>query len=1663
MSRRDLDGPQQRCHGAIAAGKLAGRCSMDQIKALQPARASYNFGASASYFGAMGSFAPDWENIASFDFDELVAEAGVQPAANDAQHDARQRYRRSHVPWLRFLRTEEEELTADAGPATPQPQPLQPNPQQPANQHQQHHQRQPPHPSTRARRQAPKIFPFSRLEGPGGFGGLPAPPWYTRPPGAVGQPPACKRGRDTVPGGAGAGAQQQTGALPTGPERAGGSFLWDVQMLEVAGSPVGVAGGEWRAGKEQLAASAATWQSPDALPRLSQEPPPEGAPYTELLHSLQRIGSDLCRMAAAGGLPGDDWGEWLEEWHALLRQALEQLKRLLVDRAAVSNYPAQGSPGDAGMQGCSPSGNQQVTNHTQLKAAVELLLLQVAELPSPQGAGVAGAALDAVDYLVCKSSFADFDRWQEVLSLSLQRLAGWLQQQSQLVAEMSEVADLTMEVRRLRLLGPCQLGGLQWCDATTSNPTSSGYRDMMFSRLAAEQRHVLGKLCKQLTVLVRAVGRSLAEVLLQPAAVQALLQPDRTRDACRNDKLLLLSTAVQVLALQQHCQQPLPQSGGNGTVAAAVPFGVTTADSPTAAAVGHGGARGAYELVVGSQLQVAVERLLYYDYNAPVDLSVHAITPQAPCRDYAVPLLGFLHALTQHANNQPSTSHVQKATLGSWDRIEAAAAAAVGFVGGGSSAFLRRVWESRLEPHQRMLAVALLASAARGLVALRRTDLVAGALLPARAGPTKEQLGLLGVWLRLAMEGGSDRAMLQLLTAELLRAPEARALFCCFSASSAIAIASPEAAAADICGRSEAVAEQVLAALSALAQQRQQLPALEAQQRSSQLLALLDGLDTSVHHLNEELRRGDAAASPATGDGAGKDPTPLSAATLQAHRHMTSVAMAAQAACAGGSLDLHAALGGVLLGGGTGRPDAARWERAQGAVRLLEAAAAMVVEDVASLTFHAGCDAAAVLRWHEALRRRSSGGLMAELWSVLTHVFDSRADLTPLQGKSSVQTRQGGCVLGTCLLTSIWCLVLLCSVVTELPGAEGTPEHAKAAKLRLLAARAAAQQLAPLDAADAAPAISAARDSAARALHRCVTGAVRHYCKAGLGAHLKTALVRYGTNALGWLRELLRQPELRQTDVAERLMPALLCLVAEALCEVRGQLLAQQLLVVDGEVGTAATQPTQPQSAGDALSRRRLSLRLVGAVLEAAADVMKLAAENGLLASQEQAGKTEKGSVHIESSPLQCMEAAPRGPLRAAVGCTLGLLLRVCVECSVVWLRPDGASAQSAVLTAAFPPQAEHRREVLSRLSSCAGFPAPAEEWQAVRNELRACSSPHVSKLAGRPPHQEGADEAVRLSTTALGCLARLAEECGTEGSEEYKAMLQAAVAFADLPAWYDNMRQQEQGQEQEQSGSAALDVPPLLARVSACSAISKLSQHFCVVATLMDGSLSGPPRVLLYVLGEEAIAREMHRVLSRQPIVAVYGAQQFKGAPPQSGQPFKVKLEIDTRANRSDMQRCGVVVRPRSARVDQVREAVNKMNAQQRASQGGAAPSGGNNGLASQQPVPAPDQTQQGPLATAPMPGAAGGLTAPATLPRGGLTPLQAAGPEPQAGTTPAVDFQARGPPEPEGVPPPQRHVTPWRGVFAAASDDEDDPLDGGRTQPPAVMGLWATVLCCY
>ena len=45
---------------------------------------------------------------------------------------------------------------------------------------------------------------------------------------------------------------------------------------------------------------------------------------------------------------------------------------------------------------------------------------------------------------------------------------------------------------------------------------------------------------------------------------------------------------------------------------------------------------------------------------------------------------------------------------------------------------------------------------------------------------------------------------------------------------------------------------------------------------------------------------------------------------------------------------------------------------------------------------------------------------MAELWSVLTHVFDSRADLTPLQGKSSVQTRQGGCVLGTCLLTSIW-------------------------------------------------------------------------------------------------------------------------------------------------------------------------------------------------------------------------------------------------------------------------------------------------------------------------------------------------------------------------------------------------------------------------------------------------------------------------------------------------------------------------------------------------------------------------------------------------------------------------------------------------------------------
>ncbi|KAG2448870.1 hypothetical protein HYH02_006220 [Chlamydomonas schloesseri] len=1613
------------------------------------------------------------------------------------------------------------------------------------------------------------------------------------------------------------------------------------------------------------ASTSAVWRNPDTLPRLAPEPPPEGAPYAELLLSLQRIGCDLCRVAAAAGTGagseagvgdglGEDVGEWLDEWHALLRQALEQLKRLLVDRAVVSSYPAQDGSGEADVQDrCSSS--QVLTKHAQLQAAVELLLLQVAELPSPAGAscpgGVAGSAMDAVDYLVCKSSFADYDRcdaaardiliggciklsqlaaerlracslssgvhgfqaaaagspgasgnggggaasesWQEVLGLALQRLAGWLLQQSQVVVDMGEVADLTMEARRLRLLGPQQLGGLQWCDATSSHPASGAHRDVLFTRLAAEHRNVLSRLCRRLTVLVRAVGRPLAELLLQPATVQALLQPDRPRDPCRNDKLLLLSTAVQVLALQQQ-QHPAP-GGGKGSSGTTQLGFAPPADPQSPTTLGPGGG-GIYELVVASQLQVVVERLLHFDYATPVDLSVHAITPQPPCRDYAVPLLGFLHALTQHANNQPGTSHVQRATLGSWDRIEGAAAAAVGFVGGGSGAFLRRVWESRLEPHQRMLAVALLANAARGLVALRRGDLVAGALLPARPSPAKEQLGLLGVWLRLAMESGNDRAMLQVLTAELLRAPEAQALFCCPSAGSA----SPETVAAGICGRSEAVAEQVLAALSALAQQRQQLPAPEAQQRSGQLLALLEGLDTALLHLNEELRRSDAAAcGPATGDVVGREPPPVRPATLQAHRHMASVVLAAHAACAGGALDLHAALGSVLLGGGggaggagggAGRLDAARWERAQSAVRVLELAVAMAVEDVASVTYHASCEEAAVQRWHEVLRYRSSGGLLAELWAVVTHVFDSRADLAPMQGKSSVQTR---------------CLVLLSSLVTELPGAEDTPEHAKAEKLRLLAARAVAQQLAPPPGA-AGPSASAARDSAARALHRCVTSGVRQYCKVGLGAHLKTALVRHAMNALAWLRELLRQPELRQPEVAERLMPALLCLAAEVLCEVRGQLLAQQLLAADGEAaGPGTTQPTQPQPASDVLSRRRLSLRLVGAVLEAAADVMKLAAEGGLLAMQEQAGKTEKGSVHIESSPLQCMEAAARAPLRAAVGCTLGLLLRVCVECSVVWLRPDHSSTQSAVLTAQLPPPGEHRREVLGRLSSCAGFPAPAEEWQAVRNELRASSSPHVSKLTGRPPHQEDADEAVSLSVKALACLARLAEECGAEGrsymamphacmrtllhqfkavdltrdqkaslaafmkalkpssataqphgapkpvqqpqpqartallvvqaqrraplqqqpdpstqsdmmpsapqglpqqppaqqqqqqqqplhapqasqagqsrvqpqaqqqqqqrrqqqqrlaprlsgsmamtvassqpfaaaaeqdehklkrkrqepgvhdqgghdavagaaagggggavsgtagggrsggssasdreastepvvyaagramvtgSQEYEAMLAGAVPFADLQAWY-NDRDQEHQRLRQSGGN--IPVPALVARVRKCNATSKLaSGQLCSTVELVDGSPSGPPSVLLYTTGQEPVIRDVHAALSRQPMVALYGAFLFKGEPLQAGK--------------------------------QLRE----------------------------------------PLATAPAAG-----TAPATLPRGGHTSVRADEPGLQAGAG-----QAAGPQQAPGLvqapPAPQRHVTPWRGVFAAPSEDEDD-------QPVARHGI--------
>jgi hypothetical protein len=129
--------------------------------------------------------------------------------------------------------------------------------------------------------------------------------------------------------------------------------------------------------------------------------------------------------------------------------------------------------------------------------------------------------------------------------------------------------------------------------------------------------------------------------------------------------------------------------------------------------------------------------------------------------------------------------------------------------------------------------------------------------------------------------------------------------------------------------------------------------------------------------------------------------------------------------------------------------------------------------------------------------------------------------------------------------------------------------------------------------------------------------------------------------------------------------------------------------------------------------------------------------------------------------------------------------------------------------------------------------------------------------------------------------------------------------------------------------------------------------------------------------------------------MVAVYGAVLFRAKKSEALQAGKLLIRIDLHGGSGS-----VVIRPRCDRADQVQEA---LHARQRSSQGGAAPDGAHAGQASQ--PPAPGQTEQQPL---PTPATVGAVAV--ALPRGGHTPVQAAGLGPQqAGATPAAGPQVR------------------------------------------------------
>ncbi|KAG2501156.1 hypothetical protein HYH03_000971 [Edaphochlamys debaryana] len=1110
--------------------------------------------------------------------------------------------------------------------------------------------------------------------------------------------------------------------------------------------------------------------APAPLPPV-RNPGPEGAPFSELLVALDRAGRDLASRAGAAG----PWGRW---WLTMVEGAMRQLR-----------------------------------------AAVDVLLLAAAELPSRADWRAEGernriACEVAVDLLLCEEPFANFDEcdpdarlplvegilsltrlaaarsrrdpdWRPTLDACHTRLLQWLLAQHRTARQLAAAVEkpaVLMELRRTKQ----QAGGLPLLNSTAP---------AHLQPVARAHEAALAKIVVRLEKLLRApVGRGLAERLLDadanPQPALQLLQEDMAPPltttpappplnpaavpCCLVLKLRLMQRAVLALANQgEGLEVPPPgqePQAGQSTLS---------------------------RRLAKCKINLAIERVVKWAAAGaqldPLLTSRGWTQDHQEATEEALCFLGTVYG-TQYAEGDSEWADVEMAV------------ARLCLVQSTKAAVLSTVWQANgANPRQRGLVLSLLAQVVRNLAALERRRPLVEALLPrASRDELLMQPGLLTTWFHAALDL-ANRVALADLTQELLLCPEVR----------------PFLLGSDTTTPAELVAAAVRADSdgSVCAQLTWQLfSSLVAERRSMELGEMLK--DAVLNWRGLQPSPDFAAAGPNRPSLRIED----LARSMLAHRAMAAVALAALEPCGKGRLAEHATRAPGWSGG---------FEAAQAPLRLLECVAEAMARDAAALVKWDGAPGAGVdpqahlRRWCVRLAEESSVGLLPELVGVLAPSADAFADhdTTPSAKATSVLQR---------------CLSLVCLMVCDLPPT--APAHAETRRRPADASGGAAMPLQP----------PSCDDNLVGCVHRCLTGTLREHVKAGLNADHRpdNPLVRRTTNALAWLELLMGQEAVRERSTLERLLPPLLHLVVNALVEARQLLLRRGALLLDVEEAPQPQQPQpqrqlQPQHASTSApsldsqatqlagqlqlrpqhaqhgaqhaqqqrrwgpaavqaQQQRPPYALIRQVLSTVAAVLAAAGGTGLLAPLGEAETTPPVSVALNADPMHLLRPADRHQLRAAAGLATGLLLRLCAECAAATLPLDSQGPALEPLRPAKPH--EHGLALRQRLGPCLGVLRAVPEWE----------KPHKAREGGitaglewaKDEGADGADGALKTGGAALRVLLDMvqtqttAPAPGLEWARPAGASVQAAKSAADAAHLWtteledlasDVLRQQQQ------------------------------------------------------------------------------------------------------------------------------------------------------------------------------------------------------------------------------------------------------------------------------